>query len=641
MRAQAEYVPPNHALCTRHCHFIGPFSAELALVVRLELTQGVCISVVAPSLSRAARALSCNVQGLSSINDQDPLNPGNSLSGYMCKDEGALFGTMYISAVNGTPLARPSIIYGVPSINEIHKAGGQNNNNWRSNRNGPKGGANSSSSPSSSAPSSSASMDTDAPAPSSNPTAPSTESTNPNPWARIEPTSRVFIANKWNGINLTVFKYQDTKGQTFVSVMPRGQAFLRGEIFESLCTLLQIAVDSRRTAAQSSATAQLNKVFPLLSQPEVQSVTYELIGKQFAQLVAYDFDNKLQPLFATTFDGTLIPQALLSASVIPVKDGEDPTSLLAEDAAVLSGEFGPFDFDPSLLGSFSKTYRARSLELNRKFRESRGLKDGYRTENFAAEGKVVFLLNDFNGTVSRSSLYKIKPSDISKSHIEFLDVGMQTQMFEALEKIYSRGLALSPALMKSEMEMSDRLWGRIGGEIMNIVTNRPNFSRAADRKTPKMLVVMGLPGSGKSTIANKLAKVGWTRVNQDEMGNRKAVEASAKTAFAKGLNVVVDRCNIDFEQRVHFLELAARAGVTDIRCLWLDTPAQVCKDRVSVRKDHPTIPQGDFGHGIIDKFTSFLVPPMRGEGFCEIIRTCTEAEVDQALEKFALLAQTP
>lgn len=551
-----------------------------------------------------------------------------------------MFGSMYISAVNGSPLPRSVIIYGMPSINDIHRSKNQDNNNWRSNRNGTAGSSNSKPSTSSSAPSSSASMDTN-PSPSpSNPTSSGSENANRNPWAQIQPTSRVFIANKWNGINLTVFKYQDAKNNNFVSAMSRGHASLRGELFTAFCTLLQINLDNRRTAAQSSSTTQLNNAFPLLTQPEIQSVTYELIGKQFAQLVAYDFDNKIQPLFATTFDGTMIPQALLSANVIPVKEDADVQALLADDANVIAGEFGPFDFDPSLIGSFSKSYRARALELNKAFRESRGLKEGYRTENFITEGKIIFLLNDFNGTASRSSLYKLKPSDTIRSHAEVLDIGMQTQLFEAIEKIYSRGLTMSADLMKSEMMIADRLWARLGDDIMRMTANRPNFTQAANRKSPKILIVMGLPGSGKSTIANKLTKLGWTRVNQDEMGNRKAVEASTKTALTKGQNVVIDRCNIDFEQRVHFLELAYKAGVTDVRCLWLDTPAQVCKDRVSVRKDHPTIPQGDFGHGIIDRFTTSLAPPMRGEGFCEIVRTSTEAEVDQALEKFAILAQS-
>ena len=559
----------------------------------------------------------------------------------MCKDEGEMFGSMYISAVNGAPLPLSVIIYGMPSINDIHRSKNQDNNNWRSNRNGPAGGSNAKNSAYSSAPSSSASMDTTTPSSTSNTTPSAPENVNRNPWSAITPSSRVFIANKWNGINLTVYKYQDARGATFVSAMSRGHASLRGELFDAFCSLLQINLDNRRTAAAASSTTQLNNAFPILTQPEIQSVTYELIGKQFAQLVAYDFDNKIQPLFATTTDGTMIPQALLSANVIPVKEDANVQDLLADDAAVISGEFGPFDFDASLIGSFSKAYRTRALALNNSFRESRGLKDGYRTENFITEGKIIFLLNDFNGTMSRSSLYKLKPADTIRSHAEILDVGMQTQLFEAVEKIYARGLAMTPELLKSEMQIADRLWKRLGDDIMRMTANRPNFTQSANRKSPKILIVMGLPGSGKSTIANKLAKVGWTRVNQDEMGNRKAVEASAKTALSKGLNVVVDRCNIDFEQRVHFLELAHKAGVTDIRCLWLDTPAQVCKDRVSVRKDHPTIPQGDFGHGIIDRFTTSLVPPMRGEGFCEIVRTSTEAEVDQALEKFAILAQAP
>jgi adenylate kinase family enzyme len=51
----------------------------------------------------------------------------------------------------------------------------------------------------------------------------------------------------------------------------------------------------------------------------------------------------------------------------------------------------------------------------------------------------------------------------------------------------------------------------------------------------RMLVLVGLPGSGKSTFATKLAatKQEWKRVNQDDLGSRPACEHATKHHIAK------------------------------------------------------------------------------------------------------------
>ena len=44
-------------------------------------------------------------------------------------------------------------------------------------------------------------------------------------------------------------------------------------------------------------------------------------------------------------------------------------------------------------------------------------------------------------------------------------------------------------------------------------------------------------------------KLGWERVNQDEMGTRKVCETRTEQALQKGKSVVIDRCNFDIAQR--------------------------------------------------------------------------------------------
>ena len=91
-----------------------------------------------------------------------------------------------------------------------------------------------------------------------------------------------------------------------------------------------------------------------------------------------------------------------------------------------------------------------------------------------------------------------------------------------------------------------------------------------------MLVLVGLPGSGKSTFASQIQATvcdpeRWAAPNQDVLGDRHAVVAAAsrhlgllsKEAIPAALNagwrgIIIDRCNFDRNQRAHWLQLAGQ-----------------------------------------------------------------------------------
>jgi hypothetical protein len=71
-----------------------------------------------------------------------------------------------------------------------------------------------------------------------------------------------FLANKWNGFSVTAYKYSDNRGIEFVSIKPRGHAFVKN-LSASMATL-----DIVRKAFKMSGTSSLWDLIELqLSHP--------------------------------------------------------------------------------------------------------------------------------------------------------------------------------------------------------------------------------------------------------------------------------------------------------------------------------------------------------------------------------------
>lgn len=68
----------------------------------------------------------------------------------------------------------------------------------------------------------------------------------------------------------------------------------------------------------------------------------------------------------------------------------------------------------------------------------------------------------------------------------------------------------------------------------------------------KLILLVGPPGSGKSTMAKELETQGFVRINQDEQGKTLHLEKFEK-AVTGGKDIVVDRMNFNKEQRNRYL----------------------------------------------------------------------------------------
>jgi hypothetical protein len=74
-----------------------------------------------------------------------------------------------------------------------------------------------------------------------------------------------------------------------------------------------------------------------------------------------------------------------------------------------------------------------------------------------------------------------------------------------------------------------RRGGRRGGGHV-ATTYQAKHTMYGEHTSIRMVVLVGIPGSGKSWIANLFRKEGWIVVSQDELGDRRKCEAAARQA---------------------------------------------------------------------------------------------------------------
>jgi len=130
----------------------------------------------------------------------------------------------------------------------------------------------------------------------------------------------------------------------------------------------------------------------------------------------------------------------------------------------------------------------------------------------------------------------------------------------------ARSAARAAAL---ELEADDRV----------VLTRAFGGSHPARRARPRRLedgdvvLVMGIPGAGKSRVAEEYVARGYLRLNRDERGGslRGLAEALDEALSAGARRVVLDNTYLTRAARSYVIEAAGRHRVP-ARCIWLDTP---------------------------------------------------------------------
>ena len=119
------------------------------------------------------------------------------------------------------------------------------------------------------------------------------------------------------------------------------------------------------------------------------------------------------------------------------------------------------------------------------------------------------------------------------------------------------------------------------GRLVLSEAARASLARAFGRRRPTrraatggdVVVVMGIPGAGKTRIAQHYGERGYLRLNRDERGGslRELATALDDELAAGERQIVLDNTYLTRAARSHVVDAAARHGVRT-RCVWVDTP---------------------------------------------------------------------
>ena len=150
---------------------------------------------------------------------------------------------------------------------------------------------------------------------------------------------------------------------------------------------------------------------------------------------------------------------------------------------------------------------------------------------------------------------------------------------------------------------------------------------------PRMMILVGIPGSGKSYFSENLAETheDIVVISQDTLGSRGACEEELRRIIKdKTKKIILDRCNHKKSDRKDWID-CAKINKKDAVIIYFDYPLDTCVDRVKERVGHPTIKFGR-GGSIVKSFHEQLETPSDSEGYKKILHIRSFDECNVILE---------
>jgi aryl-alcohol dehydrogenase-like predicted oxidoreductase/predicted kinase len=167
----------------------------------------------------------------------------------------------------------------------------------------------------------------------------------------------------------------------------------------------------------------------------------------------------------------------------------------------------------------------------------------------------------------------------------------------------------------------------------------PARSTSAAVDDGEVVLIMGVPGAGKSRRAEEFVTQGYIRLNRDERGGslRQLSEVLEQSLASGARRFVLDNTYLTRALRSHVVGTAARQGIA-ARCIWIDTPLAQAQVNIVERlldrfgslpdpeqlQEHARVEPGLLSPTRQMRAFRELEPPSRDEGFDSVERVLFE-----------------